>query len=139
MKHLQLSFIKYSVVKERWFIMGKRGRKLKNEINKDIFENLCGIQCTLVDIADAFGCSEDTIERWCKKEYGMLFSEIYSHKSVAGRISLRRNMFKMAESNVTMAIWLSKQHLGMKDVVETESKVDNKIEIVWEDAPTDED
>jgi hypothetical protein len=30
-------------------------------------------------------------------------------------MSLRRDMRKMAKTNSTMAIWLSKQHLGMCD------------------------
>jgi len=30
-------------------------------------------------------------------------------------MSLRRDMRKLAKTNSTMAIWLSKQHLGMSD------------------------
>ena len=41
----------------------------KKEIDKKIFENLCGLQCTLEEIAGVFDCSADTIERWCKREY----------------------------------------------------------------------
>lgn len=110
----------------------KRGRKLI-EIDRGEFERLCIVQCTLEEIAGAFMCSVDTIERWCKREYGMTFSEIYKTKGGAGKISLRRNMFRMAETNVAMAIWLSKQYLGMKDVVETDATIssDNKLEVVW--------
>ena len=35
-------------------------------------------------------------------------------------------MFRMSESNATVAIWLSKQHLGMKEKVETENTNTNK-------------
>lgn len=113
--------------------MAKRGPKFK-PIDKKSFENLCALQCTLVEISGFFNVCEDTIESWCKREYKMKFSEIYKIKSTPGRISLRRNMFKMSEHSVPMAIWLSKQHLGMKDVIETENinRNDNKLELVWE-------
>ena len=37
-------------------------------------------------------------------------------------------MFRQAEKNPTMAIWLSKQHLGMRDNIEVESKQLIKVE-----------
>lgn len=85
------------------------------EINREHFENLCGIQCTLEEISNWFHCSEDTIERWCKRELKMSFADAFKKYSVGGKISLRRWQFKMAEHNVTMAIWLGKQYLGQKD------------------------
>ena len=38
-------------------------------------------------------------------------------------MALRRSQWKMAERNATMAIWLGKQYLGQKDVVEQKSDV----------------
>jgi len=43
------------------------------------------------------------------------FSEAYKRGWEAGKMSLRRDMRKLAKTNSTMAIWLSKQHLGMSD------------------------
>lgn len=85
------------------------------EINKEHFENLCGLQCTLEEISNWFKCSEDTIERWCKRELKMSFADAFKKYSVGGKISLRRWQFKMAEHNCTMAIWLGKQYLGQTD------------------------
>lgn len=85
------------------------------EIDKEQFEKLCGLQCTLVEIACYFDCSEDTIEKWCKREYKMGFADIFHIKRSAGKISLRRSQFRMAETNATMAIWLGKQYLGQTD------------------------
>ena len=34
-------------------------------------------------------------------------------------MSLRRNQFKLSETNVTMAIFLGKQYLGQSDKIET--------------------
>lgn len=79
------------------------------------FEKLCSLQCTLAEIAGFFGCSEDTIERWCKREYGESFAEVFRLKRGVGKVSLRRAQFRMAEKNPTMAIWLGKQYLDQKD------------------------
>lgn len=93
----------------------KMGRP-KIEIDQDKFEKLCYLQCTLVEIAGFFDCSEDTIERWCKRTYEETFAEIYKKKSQGGRMSLRRHQFRVAEKgNVTMLIWLGKQYLGQKE------------------------
>lgn len=85
------------------------------EIDKQQFEKLCSIQCTLTEIAGYFNCSEDTIERFCKREYKEGFAEVYSKKRGIGKISLRRAQFRMAETNPTMAIWLGKQYLGQTE------------------------
>ena len=85
------------------------------EIDKSQFEKLCSIQCTLDEIAGFFQCSEDTVERWCKREYSKGFAEIYAQKRGLGKISLRRSQFRMAETNPSMAIWLGKQYLGQRD------------------------
>lgn len=89
----------------------------KKEINKDNFEKLCGMQCTLVEIAGFFDCCEDTIENWCKRTYQESFSDTYKKKSAAGKISLRRTQMRLAESSPAMAIFLGKQYLGQRDNV----------------------
>lgn len=100
--------------------MGKGGRP-RIEINKDNFENLCGLACTLEEIAGFFKCSMDTIERWCKRTYDLGFAEIYKKYSTRGKISLRRNQFALSKTNATMAVWLGKQLLGQRDKYETEA------------------
>lgn len=93
-----------------------KGGRPPIEINKEQFEKLCAIQATEEEIAGWFKCSEETIRRFCKKEYKEQFCEVYKRLSANGRISLRRTQFKIAEAgNATMAIWLGKQILGQKD------------------------
>lgn len=93
----------------------------KKEIDKEQFEKLCAIQCTLKEIANWFKCSEDTIENWCKVTYQdedgkpMGFSDAYKVYSTDGKISLRRFQFRQAEKSYAMAIWLGKQWLGQRD------------------------
>lgn len=110
--------------------MGKGGRP-RIEIDEDQFKALCNIQCTLVEISDWFKCSEDTIERWCKRTFDMSFADTYKKFSVGGKISLRRYQMKMAETNVTMAIWLGKQYLGQTDKQEI-ATVSNEDETIKE-------
>ena len=87
----------------------------RKNIDKNFFENLCALQCTLQEIASAFDCSEDTIERWCERTYGTGFAEVFKQKRGRGKISLRRSQFKLAEKNAAMAIWLGRQYLGQTD------------------------
>lgn len=101
----------------------KRGRPLK-EIEKKEFESLCGLQCTLIEIAGFFDCSEDTIERWCVRTYKMKFADVYKVHSQKGKISLRRHQMKLAEKSAAMAIFLGKQLLGQRDYSEVEVKAD---------------
>ena len=93
----------------------------QNRIKQVEFEKLCGLQCTQEEICDFFIFDDKTLTAWCKKTYNKSFSEVFREKRSLGKISLRRNMFKQSEKNPTMAIWLSKQHLGMKDNIEVES------------------
>lgn len=87
-------------------------------IDQTVFEKLCGIQCTLEEIAGCFSCSPDTIENWCKRTFGETFSDTYKRYSAKGKMSLRRAQFKLAEKNAGMAIFLGKNYLGQTDHVE---------------------
>lgn len=94
--------------------MPRTGRP-KKEISQKLFESLCAIQCTEVEICSIFECCEDTLNAWCKRTYKSTFSETYKSKSAAGKSSLRRMQWKLAEKSASMAIWLGKQYLGQKD------------------------
>ena len=108
--------------------MVKGDTPAKNKITKDVFEKLCGMWCTLIEIADFFGVSEDTVESWCKDTYNATFSDVYKKRSSQGNISLRRWQLKSAEKgNVTMQIWLGKQHLGQKEKLEVEANKESGI------------
>ena len=107
----------------------------RKEIDSEQFEKLCALQCTLSEIANWFGCSEDTIENWCKRTYTdengqpIGFSEAYKNYSVDGKISLRRFQFKLAEKNTSMAIWLGKQWLGQRDNLDMSVETSDSREV----------
>ena len=103
------------------------------EIDKEDFEKLCGLFCTLCEIAGFFDCSEDTIERWCNRTYGESFAETWKKKSSKGKISLRRNQFKLSQKNAGMAMFLGKNYLGQRDdFVESEEDTEKMLKGVRE-------
>lgn len=103
-------------------------KSAQDKINKDYFEKLCAFQCTEQEIASFFDVSVDSLERFCKAEYGCRFAEVFKKKRDIGKISLRRTQFKQAEKSTSMAIWLGKQYLGQADHVNvgTSLTVDEK-------------
>lgn len=99
----------------------------RKEIDKTNFEKLCGLFCTLDEIAGFFDCSEDTIERWCKREYKQSFAEISAKKRGLGKISLRRAGLELAKKNAAVHIFYCKNYLGMTDSVAIESKSNGQL------------
>ncbi len=98
-------------------------------IDKVQFEKLCGLVCTKGEIAGFFNCSEDTIDRYCQREYGETFSVVLERYSYQSKINLRRNQFKLAEKNAAMAIFLGKNYLGQRDVpIDEDSSTMDKLD-----------
>lgn len=96
-------------------------------INFDIkaFQDLVGLGCSQEEICwyfrDETGkpANIDTLTRWCKRTFGMTFQEYFKQNGfMALKIKLRRNQFKLSEKSASMAIFLGKNYLGQKDVVE---------------------
>jgi hypothetical protein len=107
-------------------------------------ERLAGINCTAAEMGTWFGLDDETITRKCLEETGMNFADWYKKHSNDGKRSLRRRMFEAAieEGNTTMMIWLSKQHLDMKDKIENNSdirfKKTPKIKVIFADDPIED-
>ncbi|HYW41942.1 MAG TPA: hypothetical protein VE959_03735 [Bryobacteraceae bacterium] len=81
-------------------------------------EKLCTMQCTDEEIAAFFGVSTRTIER---RRQVKKFGEIMERAKAKGRVSVRRSLFRLANAgNIAAAIFLSKNLLGYRDVVNTE-------------------
>jgi AraC-like DNA-binding protein len=100
----------------------------KIDIDAEQFRKLCGLQCTLSEISSYFECSEDTVERWCKRTFKMSFESLFDKYSGPARISLRRKQYAVAMGgDRTMLIWLGKQYLNQKD--KEEMQPDKKVEV----------
>ena len=87
----------------------------KKKINKKTFEGLCGIQCTEEEICAVLDVDKKTLIKWCKETYGSNFSNVFAVKRGAGKASLRRTQWKLAQKNTAMAIWLGKNYLGQHE------------------------
>lgn len=95
--------------------MGKRGA-IAFTPDWEEFGKLCGIQCTLSEIAAYYDVSEDTIERAVKRAHKLKFADYFKQKRKKGFVSLRRTMWQLAlKGDKTMLIWLSKQHLKFSE------------------------
>lgn len=97
----------------------------RKEIDQKQFESLCGLQCTEKEICDFLGVTDKTLSSWCKRTYGASFSETYAKKRGTGKISLRRNLWRLSEKNAATAIFLAKNYLGMSDNPEPELPKDD--------------
>lgn len=87
----------------------------KKQIDYNAVEKLASIQCTQEEIANFLNLSVRTLQR--DEE----FCRLYKKGQDNGKMSLRRIQFKLAEKNSSMAIFLGKQYLGQKDVIETDN------------------
>lgn len=96
-------------------------------INKGTFESLCAIQCTKEEICSVLDVSEKTLNSWCNNTYGENFSLVFNKKKEFGKSSLRRTQWRQAEKSPRMAIWLGKQYLGQKNVIEQEHELKNGV------------
>lgn len=83
----------------------------KIEIDQELIRKLSSIHCTMNEMASVAGCSVDTLER--------RFADTIKKGKDEGKASLRRMQWEAAQKgNITMLIWLGKQLLGQRDMVE---------------------
>jgi hypothetical protein len=99
----------------------------EKEIDWNMFEQLCHIQCTQTEIASFFKIHHDTLADRVVKQYGDTYSSIYKRYADGGKMSLRRMQLKLAQKNAAMAIWLGKQYLGQRD---KEIGTDNELDAI---------
>ena len=90
----------------------------KVKIDLAELEKLSGMQCTDEEVAAFFDVSTKTIERRRKNKR---FREVMERGKAKGRVSIRRNLFRLANAgNVAASIFLSKNLLGYKDYFNNE-------------------
>jgi phage terminase large subunit len=94
---------------------GGRPKRIFDEKEWKEFENLCRFQCTKLEVCDWFNVDDKTLENLINEKYGKGFSEVFKEKRGKGKVSLRRNQWKLSESNATMGIWLGKNYLDQSD------------------------
>lgn len=111
--------------------MGKgdpQGGRPRVEIDMEQLRNLARIHATAEEAADFLGVSPDTIDRRLKEAGEGGFAEFYKRHQGAGRASLRRAQWQVAQNgNPTMLIWLGKQYLDQTDKQDLNAKLDGNI------------
>ena len=113
----------------------------KKAFDQRLFEELCKIQCTEIEIAAAFDMSVDTLDRAVKELYeGSTFADVYAIKKEGGKTSLRRAQWLSAieSKNTAMQIFLGKNMLGQADKQEIDNNISGNIEVTFSDPNLDE-
>jgi hypothetical protein len=109
-----------------------KGGRPETQIDWEILDKLCQLQCTQKEIAYFFDCTDDTIQNLCIKHKNKGFSEYYAQKAVVGKIAVRRKQLQIAETgNTTMLIWLGQNWLGQsnRETVTNDSEKEIKVNI----------
>ena len=78
-----------------------------------IVEGLAKIQCTQPEAAAVLGVHRHTFLAFLKRNPEA--RDRWDMGLESGKASLRRNQFKLSETNSAMAIWLGKMYLGQRD------------------------
>jgi transcriptional regulator with XRE-family HTH domain len=84
----------------------KRGRPFK-QIDARQVELLAGVFCSNEEIASKLGCSSDTLTR--------NYADALEKGRTEAKTGLRATQYRLAKTNVAMAIWLGKQYLAQRE------------------------
>ena len=86
----------------------KAGRP-KLELNEEQVYKLASLNVTVKDIADVLGCSKSALEN--------NYLDVINEGRANLRTSILRKQYEVGitDGNVTMLIWMGKQHLGQAD------------------------
>lgn len=97
-------------------------RPLKDITEEQVFE-LARINCSYAEMAAVLDCDESTLTK--------RFSQVIQKGRASMKESLKRTQYKLAveKENVTMNIWLGKQHLGQTDKIETKNENRNTEQV----------
>ena len=110
----------------------KKAGRPRKEIDFKVFEGLCFLQCTKSEICSALSVDNNTLDRRIKEHYKDDFSNTYKKFSEGGKISLRRTLFDHAKKSAAVAIFLSKNMLGMRDQPEQTMEQVDGLRIIEE-------
>lgn len=95
---------------------GPQGPKpCKIEIDWSLVKKLAGLHCSTDEIACFLEVPMHKLERDCDSKFGVTLGAALKEWRKGGKVSLRRNQWKLAEKNAAMAIFLGKQYLGQID------------------------
>ena len=94
------------------------------EIDLKQLEKLGSMMATMDEVAAFFEINKSTLSMRPD------LMDVYNRGKEKGKLSLRRNQFKLAEKSASMCIWLGKQYLDQKDIQQLDMK---EIDINWDE------
>ncbi len=105
----------------------KKGGRPRKEIDTELLYKLAQIHCTMKEMVDILGVSEDTLKR--------RFAGIIDKGKAEGKMRLRRKQIEVAmKGSAVMLIFLGKQMLGQSD---TPIADEDKNILPWSDDATE--
>lgn len=100
-----------------------KGGRPQRDFDQTTFEGLCRHRNTEQDICDILATTDKTLSEWCKRTYGVGFSEVYKRFSAYGRVSTRNALFKLIKAgNPSAVIYGCKTICGLHENVDTEER-----------------
>ena len=120
--------------------MAKMGRP-QAPINKRLLETLAAYGLTRKDIVNVLstdlelhtdykGCTDDTVDRFVKREYGVTFSEFLSKRKAILKSQLLNKAFAMVGKNAAVTIFFLKNILGWTDKIEQTQTINGAVPTV---------
>jgi hypothetical protein len=85
-----------------------KGGRPRKQVDTDLLYKLANIHCTMKEMVDIIGVSEDTLKR--------RYAGIINKGKAEGKMRLRRKQIEVAmQGSAVMLIWLGKQMLSQQD------------------------
>ena len=116
---------------------GGRPIKLISEAGRAFITKLAGLMCTDEEIAAMMSDERESIsvDVLTNENNKATFAECKEKGQSTGKASLRRNQFKLSETNAAMAIFLGKNWLGQTDKQEVKTELGGDGNIVFNIMP----
>ena len=75
---------------------------LRREMTREMFEELCALQCGAAEILGYVGTTEAKLDRWCRKQYRLPLQDAMIMLRQDGLIEIRRAGFEQLKKSATL-------------------------------------
>ncbi len=83
-------------------------RGMRRELTKELFEELCALQCGVPEILGHIGVTEDRLARWVRRGYRLELADAVEMLRQDGLIEIRRAGFDQLRRSATL---INQQHV----------------------------
>lgn len=85
---------------------------LRRELTREMFEQLCALQCKREEILGYAGARDEELEAWCLEVYGRPLEEIMIMVRQDGIIDIRKAAFELQKKNATLTTHQINRFIG---------------------------